>query len=109
MGGRQVRTDPDYGHIFDHFAIEYEYPNHIFATSMCRQTDGCASRVSEAVHGTEGVLRTSSGSAMIKGANAWRFAGKNPNPYVQEHRDLVRSISGELWRASGANGGAISR
>ena len=27
MGGRQVRTGPEYGHIFDHFAIDYEYPN----------------------------------------------------------------------------------
>ena len=27
MGGRQVRTDPAYGHIFDHFTIDYEYPN----------------------------------------------------------------------------------
>jgi predicted dehydrogenase len=26
-GGRQVRTDPAYGHIYDHFAIEYVYPN----------------------------------------------------------------------------------
>src|SRR5207244_2575596 len=27
MGGRQVRTDPAYGNIYDHFAVEYEYPN----------------------------------------------------------------------------------
>src|SRR5258706_7618715 len=27
MGGRQVRTEPAWGHIFDHFAIDYEYPN----------------------------------------------------------------------------------
>ena len=27
MGGRQVRTEPEYGHIFDHFAVESEYPN----------------------------------------------------------------------------------
>ena len=27
MGGRQVRTDKAYGHIFDHFAIDYEYPD----------------------------------------------------------------------------------
>ena len=26
MGGRQVRVEPAYGHIFDHFAVEYEYP-----------------------------------------------------------------------------------
>jgi len=27
LGGRQVRTGPKYGNIFDHFAVEYEYPN----------------------------------------------------------------------------------
>ena len=27
VGGRQWRTDPKYGHIYDHFAIDYEYPN----------------------------------------------------------------------------------
>ena len=30
MGGRQVRTSPIYGNIFDHFAVEYEYPDGIF-------------------------------------------------------------------------------
>jgi len=40
MGGRQVRTDPAYGHIFDHFSIDYEYPNGAHMLSMCRQTPG---------------------------------------------------------------------
>ncbi|MCJ7580754.1 MAG: Gfo/Idh/MocA family oxidoreductase, partial [Candidatus Aminicenantes bacterium] len=26
MGGRQVRTGPEYGNIFDHFCVDYEYP-----------------------------------------------------------------------------------
>jgi predicted dehydrogenase len=26
FGGRQVRTSPEYGNIFDHFVMEYEYP-----------------------------------------------------------------------------------
>ena len=47
MGGRQVRTDPAYGHIYDHFAIEYEYPNGVHVMSMCRQIDGTDQRVSE--------------------------------------------------------------
>ena len=50
MGGRQVRTDQAYGHIFDHFAIDYEYPDGSHSLSMCRQIDGCANSVSEA-HG----------------------------------------------------------
>ena len=47
MGGRQVRTAPKYGHVFDHFAIEYEYPNGVVMHSYCRQIDGCANRVAE--------------------------------------------------------------
>ena len=35
---------------------------------------------------------TRSGHAVIEGAGSWRFPGPNPNPYVQEHRDLIRSI-----------------
>src|SRR5437764_1274098 len=42
MGGRQVRTAPIYGNIFDHFAVEYEYPGGVKTTSQCRQIDGCA-------------------------------------------------------------------
>ena len=41
VGGRQVRTAPEYGHIFDHFAIDYEYPNGVHMLSMCRQIPGC--------------------------------------------------------------------
>ena len=27
MGGRQVRTGPEYGNIYDHFSVVYEYAN----------------------------------------------------------------------------------
>ncbi len=92
MGGRQVRTAPQYGHIFDHFAIEYEYPNGAFLQSMCRQIDNCASRVEEVIHGSEGRMRTHSGHAEMSGRNEWRYESDNPNPYVQEHVDLLASI-----------------
>jgi predicted dehydrogenase len=94
MGGRQVRTGPEYGNIFDHFAIEYEYPGGILCSSQCRQTDGCASRVEEALFGTDGTVVTRSGHAVITGADPWRFQGDYLSPYVQEHRDLVASMSG---------------
>ena len=92
LGGRQVRTDPAYGHIFDHFAVEYEYPNGVFLTSMCRQIDGCPGRVEEVVRGTHGTAILRSGHAVIECEDSWRFEGDNPNPYVQEHRDLIDSI-----------------
>ncbi|HLO40706.1 MAG TPA: Gfo/Idh/MocA family oxidoreductase [Phycisphaerales bacterium] len=92
MGGRQVRTDPIYGHAFDHFAVQYEYPNGVVGQSYCRQIDGTDGRVEEIIIGTEGQLRTTSGYAEITGKNPWRFSGKQTNPYRQEHIDLVQSI-----------------
>ncbi|MGH7495401.1 MAG: Gfo/Idh/MocA family protein [bacterium] len=89
VGGRQVRVDPAYGHIFDHFAIEFEYPNGARVLSMCRQIDGTATQVSEHLVGTKG---TSNAASWIKGAKAWRMETEAPNPYVQEHKDLIDSI-----------------
>lgn len=92
MGGRQMRTDPKYGNIFDHFAIEYEYPDGRRALSMCRQIDGCASRVEEVISGTKGRLLTRPGFAEVSGAASWRFSAANPNPYVVEHQNLIAAI-----------------
>ena len=89
LGGRQVRTDPAYGHIFDHFTIEYEYPNGARMMSMCRQIDGCCNNVSERVAGTKG---SSNCSGMIRGATEWKYEGPSPSPTVQEHADLITSI-----------------
>ncbi|MCP3906028.1 MAG: Gfo/Idh/MocA family oxidoreductase [Planctomycetes bacterium] len=94
LGGRQARTQPVYGNIFDHFAIEYEYPDGQFLMSMCRQQDGCPSRVEEVILGDAGRLVTRPSHAVVTGARPWRFEADNPSPYVQEHRDLHASIRG---------------
>ena len=89
VGGRQVRTEKMYGNIYDHFAVDFEYPNGIHIMSMCRQMDKCDDRVSELVVGTKG---KSDPKGEITGAKRWKFEGKPPNPYVQEHADLIKSI-----------------
>jgi myo-inositol 2-dehydrogenase / D-chiro-inositol 1-dehydrogenase len=89
LAGRQVRTDKAYGHIFDHFATEYEYANGVKMVSMCRQIDGTASRVSEHIVGSKG---TSNANTSIKGETPFRFDGDRPNPYVEEHKRLYKSI-----------------
>ncbi len=92
MGGREVRTDPKYGNIFDHFAIEYEYPNGVRVLSMCRQTAGCHEQVSERVVGTNGQTYTDGSNGFVEGQNAYKYEGESPNPYVQEHADLIASV-----------------
>lgn len=90
VGGRQARTAPEYGHIFDHFGIEYEYPGGVRITSMCRQQDGTAANVGERFAGSKG---TSNGYDRVEGKKSWKWSGAgNILPYVEEHRDLVASI-----------------
>jgi predicted dehydrogenase len=89
LGGRQFRTDPKYGNIFDHFGIEFSYPGDVKTISMCRQIEGTANNVSERVVGTKGWTDC---CGTIVGENAWRYKGPRANAYVQEHTDLIKSI-----------------
>ena len=58
VGGRQFRTEARYGHIYDHFAIDFEYPNGVRVLSMCRQIPGTRSRDRRAVHRRRAARRT---------------------------------------------------
>jgi predicted dehydrogenase len=91
VGGRQCRTDPAYGHVYDHFAIDFEYPNGGHITSICRQIDGTASFVGEHFIGSAG---HSDARTFIEGATPFKADPQAPrvNPYVQEHVDLIASI-----------------
>lgn len=95
VGGRQARTGESYGHIFDHFGLEFAYPEDRFVLSMCRQQTGTDGRVEEIVSGAEGIATLSSGRAKLSGPNAWQFTGRQTSPYVQEHIDLQASIHGD--------------
>ena len=93
MGGRQVRTGSEYGHIFDHFAIDYEFENGMHVMSMARQIPGCENSVSEALVGTKGSADLADRRLyQIKGPNSWQFKGKEQDSYLQEHTDLIEAI-----------------
>ncbi len=89
MGGRQVRTSPEYGHIFDHFAVEYDYAGGCRLTSMCRQIDGCENSVSEFLQGSHGTCQAD--RYTINGKRVFR-RDTEEDPYVREHTDLIASI-----------------
>jgi predicted dehydrogenase len=91
MGGRQARPNKDYGHIYDHFAVEFEYEDGLRVFSYCRQMDGCRDRVDELIVGTKGWSNCHN-YIQINGGDGWRFSGRDSNPYRQEHLDLINSI-----------------
>ena len=89
MGGREVRTGPEYGNVFDHFAVEYEYPDGVRVMSMASQINGTTNRESERIVGTRGVAL---GHGVIEGQNPYKYEGESHNPYVREQADLIASI-----------------
>jgi predicted dehydrogenase len=95
MGGRQARKHPIHGHIYDHFAVEFEYPNGVRMFSQARQMDGCEDRVGEYAVGTKGTVSLQDGNniILVKGGSPWRTrASEDTNAYQQEHQDLIASI-----------------
>lgn len=94
MGGRQVRTDPAFGHIFDHHDVHYEYADGSWMFSQCRQMPGCLSDVSEHVIGTKGTADMGNNRYSIqqRGGSKWSFKGEKQDPYQTEHDDLFASI-----------------
>jgi predicted dehydrogenase len=92
IGGRQVRTGKQYGEIFDHHAVEFEYEDGSRCFSQCQHTHGCWNSVSEHVIGTKG--KCDVGGHIITGENAWRLprGTKAKDPYQQEHDDLFDAI-----------------
>jgi predicted dehydrogenase len=91
QGGRQVRNSKQWGEIFDHHYVEFEYADGSRMFSQCRHIEGCWSSVSEHVQGTKGRADISGGH--IKSASDdWRFKGRSGNPYQVEHDDLQASI-----------------
>jgi myo-inositol 2-dehydrogenase/D-chiro-inositol 1-dehydrogenase len=92
MGGRQVRTGEDYGEIFDHHAVEFEYDDGSRMFSYCRHIPGCWDSVSEHVLGTKGTADISASVIRTNGEKPWKYRGPANNPYQTEHDDLFASI-----------------
>ena len=98
LGGRQSRTDPLYGHIFDHHAICYEYSGGQRTFAFCRQQNGTDVDTSQLVFGEKGsadLMRNT-----MQGEKTWRYSaargpdrnGNKDRPYQQEHEALFKAI-----------------
>jgi predicted dehydrogenase len=92
MGGRQQRTDPKYGHIYDHFTVFYEYPTGQRVYFTCRQQDGTDTHVDETVLGTAGQAEVLRHKIVGADGKKWRYRGPKPSMYLVEHQEMFKSI-----------------
>src|SRR5258706_544448 len=87
MGGRQALTGPEYGQIYDHFSVVYEYDGGARLVSDCPQQPGCKSDLSVQALGTQGRADLSErpkGLRIRAKAGDWSYDGPKNAMYQTE-------------------------
>lgn len=91
VGGRQIPAEG--GNIYDHFEVNYLYPNNVRAFLACRQIPGCFNENADFILGTTGACTIGKGPIpRIEGENRWMFRGEKYDMYQREHDVLFSSI-----------------
>jgi predicted dehydrogenase len=91
FGGRQLRKPKQPSEIYDHHAVNFEYPGGVRIASQCRQFPGGDNRVNEEFQGTKGFV-TIGEIKDYSGNVLWKFEGKAENAYQVEHDELHDAI-----------------
>jgi predicted dehydrogenase len=95
VGGRQQRVEEQYGQIYDHFAVQYEFPQGARGFIFCRQQQGCFNEVADHFLGTKGTVDQLSGRynrIRTFGGDSWKYDGDNNDMYQTEHDEFFASL-----------------
>ena len=95
MGGRTVLSGTEYGNIYDHFSIVYEYANGAKLVSNTRQHPKTKGDMSAHVLGTKGrslICERTNGLTIKSEKLDWVYEGPANEMYQAEHDALFASI-----------------
>jgi predicted dehydrogenase len=107
MGGRQVRTGKEFGEIYDHHYVEFQYADGTIMNSQCRHIKSTYAIVDEMLIGTKGVVRCGAGEISANGKSLYKFDRSTENdPYQTEHDELFAAIAKGEYRFEDAENGA---
>ena len=91
VGGRAIPAEG--GNIYDHFDVNYLYPNGVRAFLVNRQIEGCYNENSDYILGTEGTCTIGRSTVpRIEGKTNWSWSGQKYDMYQREHDVLFASI-----------------
>lgn len=91
VGGRTIPAEG--GNIYDHFEVNYLYPNGMRAFVANRQIEGCYNENSDYMLGSDGTCTIGRGPApRIEGKEKWTWTGQKYDMYQKEHDMLFASI-----------------
>ncbi len=96
MGGRQCRTSAEFGDVYDHFYVVYEWEDGTRTYAATRQMEGCFNETEDYIYGTNGTARVLAHEIKDRdGKSVWRYKHENgpkPSMYDLEHVALFESI-----------------
>jgi len=92
LGGRQVRTGAEFGNIYDHHSVIYEFENGAKLFSNCCQQANCRNDMSVQVMGEKGVAHISERRLRMETAEPWVYRGEKNNIYQTEHDEFFAGI-----------------
>ena len=109
-GGREVRKGPNYGEIFDHHVVEFEYADGTILNSQCRHIPGTWTKVDEMLVGTKGKVNFDKAQMFdTKGNMIHSYPKKGErNPYQTEHDELWATVAAGEYKFADAENGAYS-
>jgi predicted dehydrogenase len=91
VGGRDIPAEG--GNIYDHFEVNYIYPNGVRAFLANRQIEGCYNENADYLLGTDGTCTIGrSPVPRIEGKTNWTWSGQKYDMYQREHDVLFASI-----------------
>lgn len=91
VGGRVIPAEG--GNIYDHFDVNYLYPNGVRAFLANRQIEGCYNENADYILGSEGSCTIGrSPIPRIEGKTNWTWSGQKYDMYQREHDVLFASI-----------------
>jgi predicted dehydrogenase len=91
VGGRTIPAEG--GNIYDHFEVNYLYPNGVRAMVANRQMENCYNENADYLTGSEGVCTIGRGPRpKIEGKVNWTWSGQPYDMYQREHDVLFASI-----------------
>ncbi len=94
LGGRAQRTGEEFGNIYDHHSVIYEFASGPRLHAYCRQQSGLRGDISVHVAGEKGIARLAERDRglVLETAEKWTYDGVKNNIYQTEHDELFASI-----------------
>lgn len=90
LAGRSASYGDQYGDMYDHHTVVYEYASGTRLYAMCRTQHNTYQNYDDIIMGTKG--KCFLGPCRIDGESKWQFTGQHNNPYLAEQAYMVQSI-----------------